>query len=111
MDHRLEACIGFVAAHCDAFELLQFAEEILHEVPPFVDFLIERDGFGPSRVLRDDDPGTTFVQLSDDPVGIEGLVGDQIVELKPINERGDANRVVSLPGHENEADEIAKRIR
>ena len=36
MDDCSEALIGFVGAHSDAFELFEFAEEILDQVPPFV---------------------------------------------------------------------------
>ena len=36
MDHGCEALIGFVGAHGDAFELLEFAEEVFDEVTAFV---------------------------------------------------------------------------
>ena len=38
MDDGIEALIGFVGAHGDPFELLEFAEEILDQVTPFVQF-------------------------------------------------------------------------
>ena len=34
MNHGLEARIGFAGSHGDAFELLEFAEEVLYQVPP-----------------------------------------------------------------------------
>ena len=40
------ALIGFVASHGDA-ELLEFAEEILDQMSPFIDFLI----YGSGRVI------------------------------------------------------------
>jgi len=33
--------VGFVAAHGDALELFEFAEEVLDEVSPLVDFQID----------------------------------------------------------------------
>jgi DNA-binding CsgD family transcriptional regulator len=50
----VELWSGFVAAHSDAFEFLQFAKEILDQVPPFVHFLIDFEGLG----LRDGNLGT-----------------------------------------------------
>jgi hypothetical protein len=41
IDHCCEALISFVAAHCDAFEFLEFAKEILDQVPPFIHLLID----------------------------------------------------------------------
>ena len=43
MDHGLEALVGFVGAHGDAFE---FTEEVLDEMTPFVHLGVdlERDG-------------------------------------------------------------------
>src|SRR5437868_5087813 len=35
MDHGSEALIGLAGAHCDTFELLEHAEEVLNEMPPF----------------------------------------------------------------------------
>lgn len=41
MDQGGEALIGFVAAHGDPFEFLEFAEEILDQVAPLVAFCID----------------------------------------------------------------------
>ena len=40
MDHGGEALIGLVGAHSDAFEFLEFTEEIFDQVPPLIDFAI-----------------------------------------------------------------------
>ena len=46
MDHGGEALIGLAGAHCDTFELLELAEEVLDEMPPFVHLLVEgEEGF------------------------------------------------------------------
>lgn len=42
IDHCAEAFVRFVGAHCDAFEFLEFTEEILDQVPPFIHFSIQR---------------------------------------------------------------------
>ena len=36
MDDGAEACVGFVGAQADGLELLEFAEEVLDQAPPFV---------------------------------------------------------------------------
>ena len=40
MDHGGEAVIGFVGAQRDAFELLELAEEVLDQMPPFAHLLV-----------------------------------------------------------------------
>lgn len=42
MDHCGEALIGFIAAHCDALELFEFAEEVFDKVSPFVSIRFEQ---------------------------------------------------------------------
>ncbi len=42
VDHCAKAMIGFVGAHGDAFELLGLAQDGLDQVPPLVEFAIER---------------------------------------------------------------------
>jgi hypothetical protein len=53
----------------------------------------------------------TFVHVFDDPIRIERLVGDQATECDILKERSDADGVIVLSGQENEADQIAERIR
>lgn len=74
----MEALVGFVGAHRDTFELLELAEEVFDQMTPFVHFLVNHERSGAARMLRDDDFGATLVQLFDDGVAIEGLVGDQL---------------------------------
>ena len=75
--------ICFVGAHGDAFELLQFAEEVLDEMTPLVEIAIERQWFGAPRMLGNDDPGAARVEIGDDGIAIERLVGDQPPEIDP----------------------------
>jgi hypothetical protein len=44
MDHGGEALVGLVGAHGDAFELLDLAEEVFDEMPPFVYLLVDDEG-------------------------------------------------------------------
>ena len=110
MNNGSEALIGFIAAHGDTFELLQFTEEILDQMPPFVHLAIDCDGDCAARVLRDDDLGAALVEVGDDGVAVESLVGDQRSERDPLDQRRDANRVEALTGQQDEVDEIAERI-
>jgi hypothetical protein len=110
MDHGSEAGIGLVAAHGHALELLEFAEEVLDEMPPLVDLEINRErGFalGP---LRDDDFRTALIQFSDDPVGVECFVCDEATELCSLDQRRHPDRVVSLARQKDEAHEVAQSI-
>src|SRR5207237_6243826 len=75
-----------------------------------VAFQDDRNGVQPVRPLRDDDAGTTSVHLGDDPVGIEGFVGDQGAELDPLDQRRDAYRVIALSRQQHESDEVAEGI-
>src|SRR5882757_1503520 len=54
VDHRLETAVCLVGSHCNAFEFLQLAEEILDEVTPFVDVLVDIERLGAPLMLRDD---------------------------------------------------------
>jgi hypothetical protein len=102
--------ISFVGAHCDAFELLELAEEVFDQVPPLVKLGIERERLRPPWVLRDDDLGAALVQLGNDGIAVEGLVGDQSAKGETVDERSDADRIETMARQENKADEIAERI-
>ena len=110
MDHRRKARVGFVAAHGDSLELLQFAEEVLDEMPPLVGIEVNgewSDALGP---LRDHDLCSAFAQFRDDPVGVKRFVGDQSVELDALDQRRNADCVVSLTRQQDEPNEIAQRV-
>src|SRR5262249_12197634 len=111
MDEGREALVGFVGAHGDAFELFEFAEEVLDQMSPLVHFLVEWKGKGASGMLGNDDFGASFVQISDDVIAVEGFVGDQGIELDVSNQRGNPHGVVAMAWQELEAHEIAERVR
>lgn len=110
MDQGLEALIGFASAHGDALELFEFAEEVFDEMPPLVHLQIDVDGADPLRHLRDDDFRAALVEFFDDPVGIEGLVAEQCVELDAFDERRHSDRVMAISRQQLEAHEVAQGI-
>ena len=110
MDHSAEACVGFIAAHGDALELLEFAEEILDQMPPFVNLFVDDEWRLALRPLRDDDFGAAFIQVFDDPVRIERLVGDEPSKLDVFDEWRNADGVIALSRQQNEAHQIAQSI-
>jgi hypothetical protein len=77
---------------------------------PFVELFVNGQRVQALRTLGDDDARTALVQLRDDPVGIERLVGDQSAEFDVLNQWRNADRVITLAGKEDETDEIAERI-
>src|ERR1700730_9842829 len=62
-------------------------------------------------MLRYDDLGATRVEIGDDRVAIESLVGQQRVEFDTCNQWGDADGIEAVPRQEEKADEVAERIR
>lgn len=77
---------------------------------PFVDIPVYGERGEAFGALRNGDPGAAFVELGDDPVGVERFVRDEAVELDTLDERRNADGVVALAGQQDEADEIAERV-
>jgi hypothetical protein len=73
--------VGFVAAHGDAFELLEFAEEVFDQVTPLLDFRVDDEWLCAPGMLGDYDLGSPLVQFGDDCVRIKGLVSQQTAEI------------------------------
>src|SRR6187431_574428 len=110
MDHGGEALIGLVGAHCDAFELLEPAEKVRDEMAPFVHLLVDGERPCAARMLGDDDFGAARVEIGDNDVAVERLVGDQRVEGQSIDERRHTHRVEALSRKKYEAHETAECI-
>lgn len=110
VDHRLEASVRLVTSHCYAFEFLQLAEEILDQVAPFIDVLVDIDGLGTPLMLRDDDLRPAFVQVFDDPVGIESLVSNQAAEFDVLDQGRDADGIKAMAGQQDEPHQIPERV-
>ena len=110
VDHRFETAVCLVASHCYAFEFLQFAEEILDQVAPFVNVFVDVERLGAPGMLRDDDLGLAFVHVFDDPVGIKSLVGDQAAEFDVLDQGRDADGVKAMAGEQDEPHQIPKCV-
>jgi hypothetical protein len=61
-------------------------------------------------MLGDNDLRAALVQFGDDPVAVEGLVGEQRAKFDSRDQRRDADGVETLAGQQNEADQIAERV-
>lgn len=110
VDHRLETAVCLVASHCDAFEFFQLAEEVLDQVAPFVNVLVDIERLGAPLMLRDDDLRSAFVQVVDDPIGIESLVGDQPAEFDVLDQGRNADGVKAMAGQQDEPHQVPERV-
>lgn len=110
MDHGCEALIGFAGTHGDALELLEFAEEVLDQVAPFVHLGVDLEPLGAVWMLRNDDFCPALIELLDNPVGIKGLIAKQGVKVDAVNQRRNTDGVVAVSRQELEAYEIAQGI-
>ena len=110
MDHGGEAFVGFLITRGDASEGLELTEEVFDQMAPAVDMEVAGDGLLAVCFGRDDRLRTAIVQLSAQPVDIEGLVGQERQDLDILDKRLDADAVMPLTGQENEAGQIALRV-
>ena len=110
MDHGSEACVGFLIAGCDASEGLERAEEVFDQMAPAIDLGVVGNAPCAVGLRRNDGDSSTVIQLGADPIDVEGLVGEQRVELDTLDQRLDADAVVALTRQQNEANEIAERV-
>src|SRR5215213_2129254 len=77
---------------------------------PFVHFGIDLQRDGAARMLRDNDLGAASVEIGDDVIAVESLVGDQGAELKAVDQRRHPGRVKALSRQQHKADEIAQSV-
>jgi len=61
------------ALHGHSLGLLQFAEEVFDEVPPFLDLAVDTQRGRSVRFLQNDDLDAALSQIGDDPVRVEAL--------------------------------------
>ena len=76
--------VCLVGPHGDPLELFEFTKKVLDKVTPFVNFGVNKQRLCAARVLRDDNICASFMQVSNDAVAVECLVGDQTVEIDAI---------------------------
>ena len=110
VDHRLETAVCLVTSQGYAFEFLQLAEEILDQVAPFVNVLVDIERFGAPGMLRDYDLRLALVHIFDDPVGIKSLVSDQAAEFDVLDQRRNADGVKAMAGEQDEPHQIPKCV-
>ena len=70
---------------------------------PFVHREVARDRAHPIGLGWNDGHGASAVQFGADPVDVEGLVGQQGLEVDPLDQRRNADAVVALAGKQQEA--------
>jgi len=96
MDHGGEAFVGFLITRGDASEGLKLTEEVFDQMAPAVHMEVAGDGLLAVCFGRDDRLRTAIVQLSAQPVDIEGLVGQERQDLDTLDERLDGHAVMTL---------------
>ena len=65
---------------------------------PFVEVAIAWSRLGSARMLRDDDFGAAFVEIGDDGITVESLVGDHAAESDAVEQGRNADRIEAWPG-------------
>lgn len=110
MDHGGEALVCFVVSCGDSSERFEIAKQIFDQMAPAVHVEIAGNGVRPIGFGRDDGNRAPVVQFGPQPIDIEGFVGQECLEVDILDERLDADAVVTLAGQEDKARKIAKRI-
>ena len=110
MDDGFKALVGFIGAHGDSLEFLEFAKEVLDEVPPFVE--LASSGRGNARLGCCE--MTILAPRSFRPAIIR-LLSNALSAINPSKARpsmSGATPAVSktMAGQKNEEHEIAERI-
>jgi hypothetical protein len=102
---------GFVVAGCDGAELFEFGEEVLDQVPGFIEFLVVAAGYFAIGLRRDHRGFTGCGERREDPIiGVERLVGKQGVGLHRRQKVIGADQIVGLAAGEEEADRVAEGV-
>ena len=73
--------VGFVRAHGDAFELLELAEEVFDQVPPLIEFGLERQRHRAPRMLS--------IGLHTRIIGRPGRIGGLVELLRHMRAKGE----------------------
>ena len=77
---------------------------------PLVDFGVDAPWLGAPWMLGDDDPSAPRVQRVEDPVDVEGLVGDQPAEVDAADQRRHAQGIEAVTRQQLEAHQVAERV-
>src|SRR5271166_821620 len=110
VDRGSVAGIGLIVPSGDSAELLDPLEGVLDQVTPLVHLGVVKDRRFAIRLRRDDGDGASFIQYGSQGVVVEGLVGDESVEIDARDQRLHADAVVTLSRQQDKARHIAQRI-
>jgi hypothetical protein len=110
MNHGREAFIGFVVAGGNSAECFDATEEVLDEMTPAIHLEVAGGGSGAIGFGWDNRKRASVVEFDTQPIDIEGLVGEECLEIDVLDERLDPDAVVALARQEDKAREIAERI-
>ena len=105
-DHGSKALICFISAQRDAFEVFEFAEEVLDEVAPSVDLFINDQWCQSFWPLRNNDSSAPLIEFMGEPIVIECFVSEQIFKIDAIDEWRNTTSIIAV---ENKANKIAQR--
>ena len=105
MNHRGVADIGLLETHGNTAEVLEFTEEILHQVPPLVHLRVVLDHLDAIRPGRNHHHNATGLQLSAQLVAVVGFVRYQRLEFDADEQRWSADQVVTL-GRRSQIDQL-----
>jgi len=89
--------IGLVGAHGDAFELLELAEEVPDQVPPFVHLLVDGERLCAARMLGDNDLGTARIELGTGKREASGIWMGESATSEPVEALPAPPRAPMLP--------------
>src|SRR5258706_1536087 len=81
MNHCGKACVCFVAPHGYPLELLDLTEEVFYQVALLVNIGVNNERFRSPWMLGDNDFRAAFVEVFDNPIGVERFVSDQPAEI------------------------------
>lgn len=62
--------------------------KVFDEVPLLVEFPVQGERLNPSWMLGNHDFRATLVEVGDDVIAVEGLVGDQSAKADALDQRG-----------------------
>lgn len=77
---------------------------------PSIDHLINCQRRKSLWSLRNDDASASFIKFVIEPIAVESLVCQQVLEINAVNEWRHANGVIPIARQENEADKIAQCV-
>jgi len=110
MNHCGKACVCFVAPHGYPLELLDLTEEVFYQVAPLVNIGVNNERFRSPWMLGDNDFRAAFVEVFDNPIGVERFVSDQPAEIDAFDQGFNTDGIEAMTRQKLEAHQIAQGI-